>query len=377
MRYLRTTNPHSVKGTALVRLDFNTQDEWRMEATASTLRHLKKTSEKVVIMSHRGRPTRRDARYSLKKDAKYLSKLLKTKVKFIPHFRWNDVRRTIARAPKRSIFLLENLRFMKGEEANDKNFARELASLGNFYVNDAFAVSHRDAASVDAITRFLPSYVGLELEKEIRALSRVAEEPKKPLVIIVGGAKAHDKLGVMKYFHEKADYFLLGGGPANTMMSLQGLHIGKSVADKDPKDLKELKRVANYGNVTVPVDWKMHEGRILDIGEWTIRDFVSKIRVAKTIFWNGPMGLIEKKPFDKGTMAIAQAITENKDAFSIAGGGETVMFLKAHKLDKKFGFISTGGSAMLDFLAGETLPGLAALKRTSLAHPAKRMGGRH
>ena len=170
-------------------------------------------------------------------------------------------------------------------------------------------------------------------------------------------------MSYMKYFKGKADYFLLGGGPANTIMELQGVHVERSLRDNDPHDLKELKKVTRYGNVTVPVDWKWDDKRIVDIGEWTIRDFVSKIRVAKTIIWAGPMGFTEKRPFDEGTMAIANAIAENRTAFSLAGGGETVAFLKAHKLDKKFSFISTGGTAMLDFLAGEKLPGLEALKR--------------
>lgn len=369
MRYLRNASPKLLKGKALVRLDFNTEDEWRMETTLPTLRLLGKAAERIVIMSHRGRPKRYDAKLSLRRDAKALSKFLKKPVRFVSSLRFADMHKAIARAPRRSFLLLENLRFMKGEEANDHKFARELASLADYYVNDAFAVSHRDDASVDAITRFLPSYAGLELEKEVKVLGGVRDTPKKPFVVILGGGKAHDKLGVMRSLRSSADYFIIGGAAANTLLFLNGIKIGSSLIDKDPKDFKKLKEVLKWDHVTLPLDWKVEKGKILDIGEWTLRDFMSKIRVARTIIWSGPMGVIERGEFAHGTEKIAQAIIENKTAFSVAGGGETVMFLKKHKLDKKFGFISTGGTAMLDFFAGETLPGIAALERKP--HKAK------
>ncbi len=365
IRYLRTARSAALKGKALVRLDFNTEDEWRMVSTLPTLRLLGKVAEKIIIVSHRGRPKRYDAKLSLRRDARALAGFLGKPVRFVPTLKFLEVRRAIARAPRRGFILLENIRFARGEEPNDKGFAKELASLADYYVNDAFAVSHRDDASVDAITRFLPSYAGLEFERELKSLSEARDNPKKPFVVILGGSKAQDKIAVMRYLRHTADYFLMGGAAANTLLSLNGVKIGSSLVDKDKKDFLKLKEALRWKNVTLPVDWKMERGKILDIGEWTLRDFMSKIRVARTILWNGPLGVIERKEFSHGTQKIAEAIAENRTAFSVAGGGETVMFLKQHKLDKNFSFISTGGGAMLDFFAGEQLPGIEALKRTA------------
>lgn len=231
-------------------------------------------------------------------------------------------------------------------------------------MNDAFAVSHRANASVAAITKFLPSYAGLELEKEITLLSRVMVHPKRPLVVVLGGAKAGDKLGVIKYFEHKADRFLLGGGPANTILSLKGIDVRDSVRDRDPKDLKTLRAVAGYRNLILPDDFVWHGRMIWDLGPKAIRVFDKNIAVARTMLWSGPLGLIEQKKFSLGTLAVARAIARNRRAFSVAGGGETVMFLKKYKLDKKFSFVSTGGGAMMDFLAGKKLPGIEALRNS-------------
>lgn len=395
IRLLRTAPKKDLSGVCFLRLDFNTEDEWRMEAALPTIRFLLRHAGKVVIGSHRGRPAAAralasksgdfDPRFSLRKDAKALGKFLGKPVRFIPleaghrggsarqsqklltgfipDFRFDEIRREVLNSPKGSVLLLENLRFAAGEEANDAGFAKRLASLADFYVNDAFAVCHRDEASVDAITRFLPSYAGLELEKEIAALSNVLRRPKRPLVVILGGGKAHDKLGVLRWFKKKAASFLLGGAAANTFLSLRGEDVGRSLVDENPADIRRLREVLGWTNLILPRDWRISQGRILDIGEKTIRIYEKKIAAARTIVWSGPMGYIEKKPFDAGTLALARAAAKNRKAFSIAGGGETVMFLKKHKLDVKFGFVSTGGGAMLDFLAGEKLPGIEALKR--------------
>lgn len=365
MKYLRTASTKSLSGTALLRLDFNTEDEWRMEAAVPTIRFLLRRAEKIVIVSHRGRPEGVDPRLSHRKDGRYLSRLLKHPVRFLPHFRFDEIGREIAAAPKRSVFLLENLRFEKGEEVNDAAFAERLASLADFYVNDAFAVSHRDDASVDAITRFLPSYAGLILEQEIAALGKRLKSPERPLVVVIGGAKAHDKLNVINRFRKKADWFLLGGAAANTLLHLRGHDVGKSLIDKDEKDYPELTKAARYKNLLLPVDWKEEKGMIFDIGPRTVALYAEKIRAARTIIWSGPLGFIEKKKFAAGTLAVAQAVAKNRKAFSLTGGGETVMFLKKNRLDKKFSFISTGGGAMVDFLSGKKLPGLTALERKS------------
>jgi phosphoglycerate kinase len=300
----------------------------------------------------------------LKRDAVHLAKFIKRPVKFLSHFRFDEIKRTIDRAPKGSIFLLDNLRFLKGEEANDPALAEQLASLADFYVNDAFAVSHRANASVAAITKFLPSYAGIELEAEIASLSKAMVKPERPLVLILGGAKASDKLGVITFFKRKADWFLLGGGPANSILALKGMDVKKSLREQDPKTLAILAPLAKQSNIVLPTDFSWSKGAILDIGPKTAALFAEKIAAARTIIWSGPLGLIEKKAYAKGSIAVAQAIGRNKRAFSVSGGGETVMFLKKYKLDKKFSFISTGGGAMIDFLAGEKLPGIEALKNS-------------
>jgi len=374
INYLSNAKPATIRGTALLRLDFNTKDDWRMRAVLPTLNLLLRRSAKIVVLSHYGRPspvssadaTRGrglDKKFSLKKDAETLGRLLKKKVIFIPHFNFPVIKKMIDESPRGSIFLLENLRFLKGEEANDAGFAKSLASLGDFYVNDAFAVSHRANASVAAITKLLPKYAGLELEREIISLSKAQVKPKHPLILILGGAKAGDKLGVITYFKNKADWFLLGGGPADTILFLEGMNVGRSVRDTDPNDLKKIKTIAKYKNIIVPEDYRWSRGAILDLGPKSTQSFIKKIAKARTILWSGPLGLFEKPAFAKGDIMIAKAIIKNRRAFSIAGGGETVMFLKRYKLDKKFSFISTGGGAMVDFLAGEKLPGIEALKQ--------------
>ena len=372
IRFLRTTNKKSISGTALLRLDFNTQDDWRMKAVIPTIKSLLNTSEKIVIVSHRGRPENvkilngKPSGYgkslSLKKDSAELSRLLGVKVVFIPHFRFPEIKKTVAGAPRDSIFLLENLRFLKGEEENSESLAKSLAELADFYVNDAFAVSHRANASIVAVTKFLPSFAGLEIEKEITFLGHVMLKPKHPFVFIIGGAKAGDKLGVIQFFKKKADWFLLGGGSANTMLDIRGVDIKKSLADTDQKSLAKLKAISDYRNIILPQDYVWHGNMILDIGIKTAKEYGKKIANAKTIIWSGPVGMTDKKTYQVGSMRIASAIVKNRKAFSVSGGGETVAFLKKYGFDKKFSFISTGGGAMLDYLAGKKLPGIEALK---------------
>lgn len=362
IKYLSEASPSKLKRVALLRLDFNTEDDWRMKAVLPTIKFLLRHASKIVILSHRGRPGGIKKVYSLEKDAKVLERMLGRKVNFIPHFNFPGIKQTVDSAPERSVFLLENLRFMRGERENSRSFAKEISSLADYYVNDAFAVSHRANASIVAITGFLPSYAGLELEKEIKSLSHILKKPRKPLVFILGGSKAQDKLGVMEYFRRKVDWFLLGGAPANTLFLLNGLDVKKSLADRDPVDLRKMRKLLNYKNVVLPPDFVFHNNAILDIGTRAVEVFAEKISRARTVIWSGPLGLIEKKPYDRGTLAVARAISKNKKAFSLAGGGETVMFLKKHGLDKKFSFISTGGGAMLEFLAGKKLPGIKTLE---------------
>jgi len=362
IRYLRGTNPSLLRGVALLRLDFNTEDDWRMRTEFPTIKLLLNVASKVVIISHHGRPKGVEKALSLKKKAKMLAKLMRQKVIVIPGSDFRKIKKIIEKSPMGSLFLLENLRFNAGEEKNDRAFAKKLASLADFYVNDAFAVSHRADASVAAITRFLPSYAGLELEREIDFLSRVMKKPKRPLVFVVGGAKAADKLDAIHYFYKKADWFLLGGGLANTILTLRGVDIKASVRDTDKKDVRELAYFSRASRVLSPTDFVWHGKAIWDIGPKTAAAYAKKIASAKTILWSGPLGLIEKPRYAHGSVAIAKAIAKNRRALSVTGGGETVMFLKKYRLDKAFSFISTGGGAMIDFLAGKKLPGIEALK---------------
>ncbi|MDR3581663.1 MAG: phosphoglycerate kinase [Candidatus Pacebacteria bacterium] len=372
IKYLSKAKPKAIVGIALLRLDFNTKDDWRMRAVLPTIKSLLKTSCKIVIVSHRGRPEGGTLVNGMPKgfavdlhlnnDALHLSKMIGKKVTFVNHFRFADIKDEIAEAREHTIFLLDNLRFLPGEEKNDPALAQQLASLADFYVNDAFAVSHRANASVAAITKLLPSYAGFEMEKEIVSLSKAIDAPRHPVVLILGGAKASDKLGVIGYFRKKADWFLLGGGSANSVLALRGFDVKRSLREKDPAALAALGSLAREKNVVVPVDFKWQKRAILDIGPETEKLFAQKIAAARTIIWSGPLGLIERKAYAGGSIAVAKAIGRNRRAFSVSGGGETVMFLKKYKLDKKFSFISTGGGAMVDFLAGEKLPGIEALK---------------
>ncbi|MEK9180523.1 MAG: phosphoglycerate kinase [Patescibacteria group bacterium] len=372
--YLRRVPASKLRGTALLRLDFNTEDDWRMKAVLPTIKFLLRHADKIIIVSHKGRPQpslirsngrigEANKKLSLAADAKTLSRLLGKKVHFVSNFNFLGIKQMVNAAPKSSVFLLENLRFLKGEEQNSRELAKDLACLADYYVNDAFAVSHRENASVVAITKLLPSYAGLEFEKEIDILSRVMKKPKKPLVLVLGGGKAADKMGAIQFFKNKATNILLGGAPANTIYLLEGADIKKSLADRNPDDLKRLRRIIKYKNLVLPLDFIFHNNSILDVGQRTMGLFALRISKARTIIWSGPLGLIEKKPYDRGSLAIAKSIAQNRKAFSLAGGGETVMFLKKHGLDKKFSFISTGGGAMLDFLAGKKLPGIEALRK--------------
>ncbi|MBS3903575.1 MAG: phosphoglycerate kinase [Anaplasmataceae bacterium] len=370
MQFLSKAPVTILRRRALLRLDFNTADEWRLEATLPTIKLLQKRATSIVIVSHRGRPDdlrlknghpiKTPEKFSLRRDSQFLSKALKTKIYFIPHFNFSEIREQISNSKKGSIFIIENLRFLEGEEFNDPKLGKDLASLADYYVNDAFAVSHREASSVVAVTKHLPSYAGLELETELRHLGHLLKSPKHPLVLIFGGGKSHDKIPVMSSFEKSADYFLVGGGVANTFLKVQGFNIGDSQADETPSP--KVKQFIKDDRVILPVDYIQSGKKILDIGPLSVTHFAAIIAEARTVIWNGPFGLIEKTRYSKGSLGVARAIAKNKKAFSLAGGGETVMFLKDKKLDTKFSFISTGGGAMLEFLAGKKLPGIEALK---------------
>jgi phosphoglycerate kinase len=374
MRYLSKSKKSFYAGkTVLVRLDLNIasyelRSSARFDRSLPTLEWLRDAGCRIVVISHRGRPDARQQRAkravadtSLRPFVTLLSRRLKTKVFFDDLRTMRATRSLIPTLPPGGVVVMENIRLWPEEEKNDPVFAKRLASLGDVYVNDAFAVSHRAHASVDAITRFLPSFAGLELEKELRVLDAVMKKPRRPLVLILGGAKISDKIGVLKNFWKRVDAVIVGGGVANTFLAAQGMPMGHSVFE--PHANRLIAPYLKAKKIYLPDDVVIGKGAILDIGARAARQCARIIKKAGTIVWNGPMGYIEEKPYDKGTLAVARACGASA-AFSVVGGGETTSFLIAHRLDKKMSFLSTGGGAMLDYLAGEKLPGIQALKRT-------------
>lgn len=354
--------------TYLLRLNLDIKerhfkDQLRFKLAAESIKSLSKKTNKIVVLSHLGRPTKIDKNLSLKCFAKGLSQAAGKKVIFIPHFDFPAIKKEVKDAPGDSIFLLENLRFLRGETKNSKTLAKQLANLGGRYINDDFANSHRAHTSMDAITEFLPSKAGPILTKEIKALTKVKTKPHRPLVLIIGGAKMADKIVLMRYLLPKVDYILVGGGPANNFLEAKKIDIGSSI--HEPKLMQTTKLLARNKKVIIPIDWKKEGGKILDIGPETIKFYSRIISQARTIIWNGPMGYFENKKFAGGTVSIAKAILKNKKARIVIGGVETTAALPLEINKQEYGnvFISTGGGAMLEFLAGKKLPGITALKR--------------
>jgi len=255
--------------------------------------------------------------------------------------------------------LLENVRQNPGEEKNDADFAKNLAKPYDIYVNDAFSVSHRNHASLVAMTKFLPSYAGLHMMKEIDNLIKVLNMPKEGKILVLGGVKISTKFPVIKNFLDKAEHILIGGAVANVFLKARGIDIKKSL--NDDNFVSEAKKfLEESDNIMIPEDYNMSDDMILDIGAKTIDEFIDIINISKMIIWNGPVGRAEDEQFSNGSKKIAEAIM-NSRAFSLVGGGDTIAFLEKMKLMDKFGYVSTGGGAMLEFLAGNKLPGLVAL----------------
>ncbi len=388
IKYLSSENLKKFSGkTCLLRIDLNVElgmplDSYRLEAVLPTIRLLLKNDVRVVLMSHRGRPVlklegqmkgvkddwdfdRGNRELSLAPFTKLLAKKIIEPVCFIPYEKSFvlDKKKFLAEHRER-VFLLENLRFYRGEETNDDRFGEFLSRWGDFYVNDAFAVSHRADASIAAITKFLPSYAGLLLEREVKNLNKVMKSSDHPFTVIVGGAKVSDKLGVVRYFWKRADDFLIGGSPANTFLEAEGMDVGDSLVDTDavPMILPYL----NAKKIHLPEDVKYRSTKILDVGPKTVKAYAEMIRRSKTIVWNGPMGWFERKGFGNGTRGIWKAILGNTKAHIVVGGGETVTSLRTlypkRCLPGSNIFLSTGGGAMLDYLSGKKLPGIEALK---------------
>jgi len=336
-------------------------DNFRLQAIFPTIRHLLKNDICVVLLSHRGRPHGKDPEQSLKPFVAPLSKHLKTPVEFIGDFEFPKIVRHVRDSSQR-VFLMENLRFLPGEEKNDLILAKKLASIGDFYVNDAFAVSHRANASVMAITKYIPSYAGLLMEREVTELGRVMKKQTHPFLLIIGGAKISDKLNVALKIKKKADHLLMGGGAANTFFAAERFPLGKSLVDWNSIPL--VKKIGRGGRVVLPIDAVLVREQILDIGPRSAELFASYIAKARTIIWAGPLGYFAIKGCENGTRSIWLAVLKNRKARTVVGGGETTAGLKLVKnvsIPPNI-FVSTGGGAMLEFLAGKKLPGVEALK---------------
>ena len=380
----------------LVRVDFNVPmskeeeglitDDSRIVAAIPTIEYLIEQKSKVILMSHMGRPKGEpNPKYSLKVVAEKLAELLGKEVKFIPSDLVVDdeVRKAVDSLEEGQVALLENTRYRKEEEKNNPEFAKELASLADVYVNDAFGTSHRAHASNVGVSKNLPSALGFLVEKEVSIMGDALEKPERPFVAILGGAKVSDKISVIENLLEKVDTVLIGGGMAYTFLKGQGKEIGKSLLEEDkidlalsliekakeknielllPKDVVISQEFSNDAKTeivdidSIPADWEA-----LDIGPKTIEEYSEIIRNAKTVVWNGPMGVFELKPFAKGTYSVAKALTES-EGVTIVGGGDSALAVENAGYKDKITHVSTGGGASLEFLEGKVLPGIDAIE---------------
>ena len=346
-----------------VNLDINASNiggNLRFQNTLKGIRLVSKRSNRVVILAHRGRPSGRDKKLSLKHFVSPLSKGLGKRVVFINSFDFPKIAKRIVQSPNGSVFLLENLRFLKGEFGADKSLAKSLATLGDRFINDDFPTSHHKNTSNFELPKLLPSSVGPNFKMELEKLDKVMRHPRKPIVLVIGGAKIKDKLGVVKNFLPKANSILLGGAPANTVLKARGVHIGKSLYDQGT--FSQIKRFAMEEKLVTPIEWEVKKEAILDSGPETIKLYTKIIQGAGTIVWNGPMGKFEDKPFDRGTKALYRAILAQKGANILIGGGDTLAAIPLPRKLRKNLFISGGGGAMLTYLSGAKLPALEAIK---------------
>ncbi|EYS95432.1 phosphoglycerate kinase [Bartonella bacilliformis Peru38] len=391
----RTINEANVSGKrVLVRVDFNVPmsqgkvcDNTRLERHKETICALQKRGAKIILLSHCSRPRGKIVpELSLRPVAKALETIMGQQIFFVEECIGAPVQTAVEALQEGQILLLENLRFYKEEEDNDADFAEALAQQGDLYVNDAFSVSHRAHASVEAITHYLPSYAGMALQRELQALEKGLDNPKKPVTAIVGGAKVSSKLFVLNHLVTKVDYLVIGGGMANNFLMAQGHNVGKSLCEPMLMDMvKDVIEKARESHCTLvlPVDAVVglqcetgtphhhcmieaipDEGMILDIGEHSIARINTVIDASATLVWNGPLGVFEVPPFDHGTIAVARyaaARSQKGHCVSIAGGGDTVFALNHAGVADDFTYLSTAGGAFLEWMEGKTLPGVLAL----------------
>lgn len=335
----------------------------RFSKTIQTIKVFNKNGSRVVVLAHLGRPNGYDKKLSLKRFQKPLEKSLKKKIVFLSGKDLASDSLVIKSSKAGAVFLMENLRFNRGETTNKASFAKALSNLGDKYINDDFATAHRNNASNVGITKFIESSIGPTFSVEIKTLNLILKKSKKPFILIIGGAKMSDKIAVIKNLISKTDYVLLGGGAANTFMKARGQKIGNSIFE--PHMIFEVKKLLKSKKILIPSDFIKGGDKITDIGPETIRHFASIISRAKTIIWGGPMGLFEDERYSRGTKAVWKAILANYKASVVIGGGETVASLglvqRGWRTSKNI-FLSTGGGAMLNYLAGDNLPALKALK---------------
>src|SRR5581483_3150910 len=376
----------------LVRVDFNVPldrdgrvaDATRIREALPTINYLRERGARVILMSHLGRPDgQAKENLRLAPVAAELERLLGAPVRYVRESVGPEAAAAVAALGPGDVLLLENLRFHPEEEQNDPAFARQLAELGDLYVNDAFGTAHRAHASTEGIAHYLPAVAGLLMERELEAFARILDNPERPLVAIIGGAKVSSKIGVLEHLLGKVDRLLIGGGMACTFLKAQGKEVGRSLLepDKIPVALDLLKRAKQAGvQVLLPVDAVVvdrleaeapcrvvsvdavpPDQLIADIGPRTVQEFADALADARTILWNGPMGVFEIPTFAGGTRGVAQAVARSS-GIKVIGGGDTVAAVDQTGTAKQMTHVSTGGGASLELLEGRTLPGVAALR---------------
>ena len=390
---LNTIKEADLKGKRVViRVDFNVpvkegvvKDATRIKAALPTIKYILDEGASLVVMSHFGRPKgQKNPDFSMATIAKEFEKLLGRPVKLAPDVIGPEVEAEVKALKPGEVLLLENVRFYNEEEANDEGYAKALASYGDIYCNDAFGTAHRAHASTEGISHFLPSYAGFLIEKEVKFMAPLLENPEKPFVAVIGGSKVSSKITVLESLVKTCDTIVIGGGMAYTFLSVLGKEIGKSLFEPDYVDTAKafLAKAAEKGvKVILPVDHvcaaefsetaapvAVDDVNIpadlmgMDIGPKTVSLIVEEIKKAKSVVWNGPMGVFEFEAFSKGTGEVAKALAAS-DAISVVGGGDSVAAINKFGLADKISHVSTGGGASLEFLEGKTLPGIKALEK--------------